>query len=112
MNSTRSFRDDTRALRDDAGGYADDARGLAAQALESTRDYANQALSRASDKMRDLRWGMKDMANRGASSMSEYTRATGRYVSEQPLKSALIAAAVGAAVAGLILAMRRNRNDY
>ena len=38
--------------------------------------------------------------------------ATTRYVSEQPVRSALIAAAVGAAVAALVLAMRRNRRYY
>ena len=41
-----------------------------------------------------------------------YAQATGRYVSEQPVRSALIAAAVGAAVAALVLAMRRNRRYY
>lgn len=101
-----------RSLRQGASDYSDDARGLASQALEHTREFANQAFGRANEKMRDLRYGMKDMASRGANSMGDYSRATGRYVSEQPLKSALIAAAVGAAVAGLIIAMRRNRNDY
>jgi hypothetical protein len=32
-------------------------------------------------------------------------------VAEQPVKSALIAAAVGAAVAALVLAIRRNRQQ-
>ena len=50
--------------------------------------------------MRDLRYGVKDLANKSANSVGEYAHATTRYVSEQPLKSALIAAAVGAAVAG------------
>jgi len=44
------------------------------------------------------------------SSVGEYAHATTRYVAEQPLKSALIAAAIGAAVAALVLAMRRNSN--
>ena len=60
--------------------------------------------------MRDLRYGVKDLANKSVSSVGEYAHATTRYVSEQPLKSALIAAAVGAAVAALVLAMRRNSN--
>ena len=48
--------------------------------------------------MRDLRYGVKDLANKSVNSVGEYAQATTRYVSEQPLKSALIAAAVGAAV--------------
>jgi ElaB/YqjD/DUF883 family membrane-anchored ribosome-binding protein len=54
---------------------------------------------------------MKDLANRLPSSVGDYAQATTRYVSEQPVKSALIAAAVGAAVAGLVLAMRRNSSS-
>jgi ElaB/YqjD/DUF883 family membrane-anchored ribosome-binding protein len=80
-----------------------------------------QAFERAGDRMRDLGSGVKDYANRGVSTMSDtahaaqrqlehYASATGRYVTEKPLKSALIAAAVGAAVAGLIIALRHNRH--
>jgi ElaB/YqjD/DUF883 family membrane-anchored ribosome-binding protein len=94
------------------------------KAMEASRRIASQALDRASDRMRELSSGMKDMANRGMNTMSEsaeaaqrrmsqYANATGRYVTEQPLKSALIAAAVGACVAGLIIALRHNRSrDY
>jgi len=42
--------------------------------------------------------------------MGEYASAGTRYVSDHPLKSALIAAAVGAAVAGIVLAMRHRRD--
>jgi ElaB/YqjD/DUF883 family membrane-anchored ribosome-binding protein len=41
--------------------------------------------------------------------MGEYAGASTRYVAEHPLKSALIAAAVGAAVAGIVIAMRHRR---
>jgi ElaB/YqjD/DUF883 family membrane-anchored ribosome-binding protein len=92
-------------------------------ALESTKQFASQAFEKAGEKVRDLRYGATDLARKGASSVSEataaaqrqlgqYAQATGRYVSEQPVKSALIAAAIGAAVAALVLAMRRNRRDY
>jgi ElaB/YqjD/DUF883 family membrane-anchored ribosome-binding protein len=104
MNSSKS-------LQSGASTYADEARGIAGQALESTREFANQAFERAGEKVRDLRYGVKDLANKSASSVGEYAQATTRYVSEQPLKSALIAAAVGAAVAALVLAMRRNSNE-
>jgi ElaB/YqjD/DUF883 family membrane-anchored ribosome-binding protein len=104
MNSNRS-------LRSNASGYADDARGLTNQAIDSTREFANHAFERANEKMRDLRYGVKDLANRLPHSMGDAANATTRYVSEQPLKSALIAAAVGATVAGLILALRRGSSS-
>jgi ElaB/YqjD/DUF883 family membrane-anchored ribosome-binding protein len=44
--------------------------------------------------------------------LGEYAQATMHYVSEEPVKSALIAAAIGAAVAALVLAVRRSRRDY
>jgi ElaB/YqjD/DUF883 family membrane-anchored ribosome-binding protein len=101
----------SKSLRTGASDYADDARGITGQALESTREFANQALERAGEKVRDLRYGVKDLANKSASSVGDYAQATTRYVAEQPLKSALIAAAVGAAVAALVLAMRRSSNQ-
>ena len=103
----------TRSLRSDASGYADDARTLASQALDSTREYANEAFDRAGARYRDLRAGVKDIASRGASSMGEYAVATKSYIADEPVKSALIAAAIGAAVAGLLIALRRsNTNRY
>lgn len=112
----------SKSLRAGASSYADEARGATAQALDSTRQLASQAMERAGETVRDLRYGMKDLAGRSATSVSEataaaqrqlgqYAQATGRYVSEQPVKSALIAAAVGAAVAALVLALRRNRDS-
>jgi ElaB/YqjD/DUF883 family membrane-anchored ribosome-binding protein len=98
----------SKSLRTGASSYEDEARSATAHALESTREFANQALERAGEKVRDLRYGVKDLANRGVSSVGEYAHATTRYVAEQPLKSALIAAAIGAAVAALVLALRRN----
>jgi ElaB/YqjD/DUF883 family membrane-anchored ribosome-binding protein len=113
----------SKSLRDGASRYADDAMGATSQALEQSRLYANQAFDKAGEKVRELREGMKDVASRSVSSVSEataaaqrqlgqYAQATGRYVTEQPVKSALIAAAVGAAVAALVLALRRERDRY
>jgi len=97
-----------KSIRAGTSSFEDEARSVTNQALESTREYANQALEKAGERVRDLRYGVKDLANKSVNSMGEYAQATTRYVSEQPLKSALIAAAVGAAVAALVLAMRRN----
>ena len=119
MNQTNS-----KSLR--ASGYADEAldagheaAGLAERALGTTKELAGQAM----EKVRGLRYGAKDFASRGVSTVSDattaaqrqlgqYAQATGRYVTEQPVKSALIAAAVGAAVAALVLAIRRNKRYY
>jgi ElaB/YqjD/DUF883 family membrane-anchored ribosome-binding protein len=115
MTTTTS---NNRNLRAAATGYAD-------EALDSGRQFANQAIERAGERARDLREGVKELASRSVDTVSEraaaaqrqlgqYAQATGRYVSDQPVKSALIAAAVGAAVAALVLALRRNSNraDY
>jgi hypothetical protein len=42
--------------------------------------------------------------------MGDYASAGTRYVADHPMKSALIAAAVGAAVAGIVIAMRHRRD--
>ena len=111
-----------KSIRAGASGYVDDTMGMTGRALESTRELASQALGKAGEKVRDLRYGVKDLASKSATSVSEataaaqrqlgqYAQATGRYVSDQPVKSALIAAAIGAAVAALVLAWRRNRDS-
>ena len=113
----------SKSARAGASGYAEDALGATGHALENTRQFASQALDRAGETVRDLRYGATDLARKGASTMSdataaaqrqlgEYAQATRRYVSDEPVKSALIAAAIGAAVAALVLAIRRSRRDY
>jgi ElaB/YqjD/DUF883 family membrane-anchored ribosome-binding protein len=112
-----------KSLREGAHGYSDQAMGTGAQALDNTRQFATQAMERAGERVRDLRYGASDLARKGAHTVSDataaaqrqlghYAQATGRYVSEEPVKSALIAAAIGAAVAALVLAIRRNRREY
>jgi len=89
--------------------------------LEHTRRLASDAVERAGDTVRSLRSGVQDYASRGMSSIAEgavsaqrqlgqYTHATTRYVGEHPLKTALIAAAIGAAVAGVVMVMRSQRS--
>ena len=92
------------------------------QMLDNTRRMASEAMDRAETSLRDLRHSMQGMASRGMSSMSEsalaardhlgyYARSGGRYVAEHPMKSALIAAAVGAAVAGIVMVLRSRSHD-
>lgn len=79
--------------------------------LESTRRMASDALERASSTMRDLRSGMSDRASSASRYVGDYAVAGRHYVAEHPLKSALIAAAVGAAVAGIVIALRHRRDS-
>ncbi|MES2281245.1 MAG: hypothetical protein V4542_07515 [Pseudomonadota bacterium] len=110
-----------------------DALQTAEKAVDNTRAYANDALDRAEDKVRELRGNVDpmiealatkaqklarqslDMAaeakEKAQQSLSRYASATTQYVSEQPVRSVLIAAAVGAAVA-LLVSASRNRNRY
>lgn len=109
----------------------------AGKAVDSTRSYANDALDKAEDKVRELRGSVDpivdmlaskaqklaqqslDLAaeakDRAQQSLTRAAGATTRYVAEQPLRSVVIAAAVGAAVALLISASRHrngNRTRY
>ena len=80
-------------------------------ALDNTRKMANDAMDRTSEKFRDLRSSMGDSAAAAQRQLGEYAQGTMRYVGENPMKTALIAAAVGAAVAGLVIALRRQNTD-
>jgi ElaB/YqjD/DUF883 family membrane-anchored ribosome-binding protein len=112
-----------KSLSTEISGAADEALKAGSHALESTRQLANQAMDQAGEKVRDLRYGAGDLARRSASTVSDasaaaqrqlgrYVHSTRSYVAEEPVKSALIAAAIGAAVAVLLLALRRNRRDH
>lgn len=80
-------------------------------ALDNTRKMANDAMDRTSEKFRDLRSSMGEGAAAAQRHLGEYAQGTMRYVGENPMKTALIAAAVGAAVAGLVIALRRQNTD-
>ena len=90
--------------------------------LDSTRKLASDALERASTTVNQLRSGVQDVASRGMSAVSERAAAaqrtmgeaagaSSRYVAEHPLKTALLAAAIGAAVAGLVIALRHRSDE-
>lgn len=90
--------------------------------LENTRKMASQAMERASGAAHEWRQSAQELASRSLHKMSDraaaaqrhlgqYATTSTRYVAEHPLKSALIAAAVGAAVAGIVIALR-HRNDH
>lgn len=81
------------------------------QALDSTRRLASQAMERASTTVKDLRSGALERAAAARNYMSDYASTGSRYVTEHPMKSALVAAAIGAAVAGLVIALRHRRDS-
>ena len=110
---------------------ADDLQTNTDKAIDSTREYANDVLDKAESKVRELRGNVDpmidmlatraqklarqslDMAaeakDRAQQSLNRAADATTRYVSEQPLRSVLIAAAVGAGIALLVSASRHNK---
>ncbi len=129
----------TSRTRDSIPGVAgakqasDEALQSAEKAVDTTRAYANDALDRAEDKVREFRGNVDPLIEAMATkaqklarqsldiaaeakekaqqSLSRYASATSQYVSEQPVRSVLIAAAVGAAVA-LLVSASRNRDRY
>ena len=81
-------------------------RDTAEQAFDSTRAFADASLDKA---QRLARRGLDAAAETGAKaqqSLARYADTTGRYVADQPMKSVLIAAAAGAAIATLLMASR------
>ena len=104
----------------------------AEQAVESARGFTNDSLDKAGAAMRDVRANLasstehlsaraQDLARKGIAAASQTSEqahkalnraanATTRYVSDQPVKSALIAVAIGAALAALVIAAR-NRDE-
>lgn len=114
---------------------ADDLRGTAQDAVDATRAYAQNAVDAAGQKVRNLRGDVEPAVEQIASRVQQAvqrgleaasrtgTRAqqrfgeaadvTTRYISDQPVRSVVLAAAAGAAITALIvLASRRSHDDY
>ncbi len=130
INSPSPMLRDAKA----AGQHAsDELLQTASHAVDVTRDYANGALDKADSKVRDLRSSIESaidifaaknqkLARQGIDlavdakerAQKQFNRAAGvttQYVSEQPLRSVLIAAGVGAAVALMVAALRNNSRN-
>lgn len=114
MNISKSLRSGSGS----AQSYATDAMHTGENALDQTRQMAAQAMEKAGERMRDMSVGARELANRGMHTMSDkaaiaqehlgrYADVTTRYVHDQPVRAALIAAGVGAAVAAILIAARR-----
>lgn len=133
MTMSSHSRDTVRDTKSSTRKFGEDAIDSAEEALESTRAFANDSLGRVSEKVRDLRrdlepamdhlrYRARRAARRGMDAadqarertketVNHYADVTGQYVSDQPVRSILIAVAAGAALAALILAARNNRRD-
>ena len=117
----------TNDLTDQAASSAD-------RALQSTRRLANEALDGLASGVKDLRDGVdpvitrashqvSDLAHQGMDALRDGTRHlqdrarrvpgdTVDYIRDEPVKAVLIAAAAGAALAGLLSLMTRpKRHD-
>jgi ElaB/YqjD/DUF883 family membrane-anchored ribosome-binding protein len=123
----------TEKAADTAKELANDALDGAKKTVRATRDLANESLDNAEKKVErvrrevnpavsDLAERAQELATRGidyCANASDRARrqfqqasdATTRYVSEQPGKSVLLAAAAGAALATVVLATRSRRRD-
>jgi len=113
---------------------ADDASKTANEAIDATRAYAQNAVNAAGEKVRDLRRdaepaveqiaarvqqavqrGLDAASHTSARAQRRLEKAadvTGRYISDQPVRSVLVAAAAGAAITALIVLASRHRDDY
>lgn len=60
--------------------------------------------------MRALRADMSDTADAAQRRVQHYADATSRYVADQPVRAALIAAGIGALVAAAVLLSRRRKS--
>jgi ElaB/YqjD/DUF883 family membrane-anchored ribosome-binding protein len=117
-----------------ASQIADDASKTANDAIDTTRNYAQNAVNAAGEKVRDLRREaepaveqiaarVQQAVQRGFEAASatsaraqrrleEAADVTGKYISNQPVRSVLIAAAAGAAITALIVLASRSHDEY
>jgi ElaB/YqjD/DUF883 family membrane-anchored ribosome-binding protein len=112
----------------------EDARQTANDAIESTRAYAQNAVNAAGEKVRDLRGSVEPAveqlasrvqqavqrgleaasrsSNKASRQIEQAAEVTGKYISDQPMRSVLVAAAAGAAITALIVLASRRSDDY
>ncbi|HEY0884467.1 MAG TPA: hypothetical protein VGE20_04245 [Ramlibacter sp.] len=94
----------TKPLSKDVTGAAEEARRVTTHALEKAGELA-------AGTTRKVRAGLEDASATAQYQLDRYGRLSRRFVAERPLASALIAAAAGAAVVAVALALLRNRRD-
>lgn len=100
LSSTKAYAN--QAL-DGAFGQIESARQQATPLLNGVSDQAGALLHRGTDAVKEGSQHLRDTAHRANES-------TVRYISQDPIKAMLIAAATGAALMALIGLMGRSRN--
>lgn len=114
---------------------AEELRDSAQDAVDATRAYAQNAVDAAGQKVRNLRGDVEPAVEQIASRVQQAVQrgldaatktsaraqqrfgeaadVTTRYISDQPVRSVVLAAVAGAAITALIvLASRRGQDDY
>lgn len=116
MPISRQGRQLTDEVLQSAGEAVDATRGLASDTAEKVRDLRRDiepSVDQWSSRIHAAaQHGLDAIAHssaRARDSISRSAETAGRLVAEQPMKSVLVAAAVGAAVTALILMASRRR---
>lgn len=87
-------------------------RELTSDALHSTEAAIDRVATRAQDLANRGIHAASDASATAKKQLDQYTQATARYVADQPVKSVLIAAAVGAALAALVISARGRHHPH
>lgn len=88
----------------DVAGVAEEARRVTTTALEKASELAD-------DTGRKVRAGIEDATAATRYQLDRYGRLSRRFVADRPVATALIAAAAGAAVVAVALALLRKQRD-
>ena len=99
---SQELRDGTSRLREDLRTLMRDAESLLRNIGGASRDGAGAARSQLEGTLADVRNRMADKQDAARTQVSRAMYATGDYVSANPLKAVVIAAAVGAVLAWLL----------
>lgn len=119
MNSSTSIGNDTSSLTRAAENAARDTGRTAQHGMERVSDTLSDARAQTGDTLRQLAHNTEDLAHRSldlvrdrADQLRERSYqvkdATTHYIQDEPVKSMLIAAAVGATLMGLVAMFSRN----
>ena len=99
---SQELRDGSARLRDDLRTLMRDAESLLRNIGGASRDGAGAARSQLESTLADVRGRMADRQDAARTQVSRAMYATGDYVSANPVRAVVIAAAVGAVLAWVL----------
>ena len=115
-NAGSDFKRSAETVIDKTSESAQTVLGGLSQTADEIAAAAKPAVNRLIDSggalARDAMCATRDAADKAKQSAGRAVEKAGTYVSEQPLRSIAIAAAVGAVVAALVLVLRSRRDYY